>query len=224
MTPQRSNGARLSERQAVSEVARARSRLYGLLADLVSFPTDDLARACREGQLRDTVREAAASLPYELSSAPITGLADPGAQYLALQGDYIGLFDLPGGGRAVPLYAGVVSPSRHDSMEELLRFYRHFGLTVSEEIRDLPDAIPTVLEFLHFLSFREIEPQGSEDVRSVRTAQGDVLERHLLPWTVAATRRIVRGESPAFYGAVITVLGEFVAREVVFLGRVPGHL
>ena len=37
-------------------------------------------------------------------------------------------------------------------MEDLLRFYRHFGLSVVHaEDRDLPDSVPTVLEFLGYL-------------------------------------------------------------------------
>jgi len=201
----------------VNETARARSDFYGLLSELLSFPTEKLVEACREGQIRSAAENIAALLPYDLPEEPFAGLVEPEMEYLDLQSDYIRLFDLPGGGPAMPLYAGVFAASRRDSMEELLRFYRHFGLTVSGEAHDLPDAIPTVLEFLHFLAFREANLGEGDDPAPVRAAQSDVLGRHLLGWSAEAAKRVDGKNPPAFYRAVLHLLHAYCAREAAFL-------
>jgi len=201
----------------VNETARARSEFYGLLSELFSFPTEELAEACRTGAIRSAAESIAALLPYALPEEPFGGLVEPAMEYLDLQSDYIRLFDLPGGGPAMPLYAGVFAASRRDAMEELLRFYRHFGLTVAGEAHDLPDAIPTVLEFLHFLAFREANLGGGDDPEAVRTAQGDVVGRHLLNWSSEAAKRVEGKNPPAFYRAVIQLLHQYCACEAAFL-------
>ncbi len=213
----RSSGSRYGRLKRVNETARARSEFYGLLSELLSFPTDQLVEACRGGQIRSAAESIAAVLPYCLPAELFAGLVEPEMEYLEVQSDYIRLFDLPGGGPAMPLYAGVFASSRRDSMEELLRFYRHFGLTVSGEARDLPDAIPTVLEFLHFLAFREANLSHGEDPAPVRTAEGDVLARHLLRWSAEAVRRVEGKNPPAFYRAVLRLLNEYCVRETAFL-------
>lgn len=201
----------------MNETARARSEFYGLLSELLSFPTEEMAAACSEGHIRDAAEKISAALPYSLPDEALSGLAVAGLEYIDLQSDYIRLFDLPGGGPAMPLYAGVFASSRRDSMEELLRFYRHFGLTISQDAHDLPDAIPTVLEFLHYLAFREANPGAGDDAAALRTAQGDVLGRHLLGWAGEAARRIEGKEPPPFYRAVLQLLNYYCQQEAAFL-------
>lgn len=191
--------------------AQARSRLYGLLAELLSFPTEQLVEASREGRIEGAVAEMVARLPYRLELAP--GLTDPEMTYLDLQSEYMRLFDLPGGGPACPLYVGVFAPSRRDSMEELLRFYRHFGLTLAADSHDLPDALPTVLEFLHYLVSREAEEESGDAAASLRAAQRDVLTRHVLRWTSIATARLPERNASPFYVAVTGTLHRFCASE-----------
>lgn len=202
----------------MNETARARSEFYGLLSELLSFPTEELVGACRDGRLLGAVENISAALPYAFPEAALTGLLIEDLEYIDLQGDYIRLFDLPGGGPSMPLYAGVFAASRRDSMEELLRFYRHFGLTISADAHDLPDAIPTVLEFLHYLAFREANPGiGEEDHQALRAAQGDVLQRHVLRWSAEAAKRIEGKDPPPFYRSVVHLLHEFCAQEAAFL-------
>ncbi|MCL4230766.1 MAG: molecular chaperone TorD family protein [Dehalococcoidia bacterium] len=201
----------------MNATARARSQFYGLLSELLSFPTEDLLLACQEGRILHTIREISAELPYQFPEAALSGLGDPGLEFIGLQSDYIRLFDLPGGGPSMPLYAGVFAASRRDSMEELLRFYRHFGLTVSADAHDLPDAIPTVLEFLHYLAFREAGLAPGEEEAALRSAQADVLQRHLLRWSAEAAKRIESKDPPPFYRSVVHLLHAFCAQETAAL-------
>jgi DMSO reductase family type II enzyme chaperone len=64
--------------------------------------------------------------------------------------------------------------------EELVRAYDHFGLR-RKDTAELPDHICVELEFLHFLTFQEhLHASDAEAVASVRLAQHDFIERHLL--------------------------------------------
>jgi len=182
------------------------SREYSLLALALSFPGEALTAGCRSGSL------AAAF-------GPIAGLHDPSAASAAFGEEYIRLFELPTGGPTCPLYTGVYSHSRREAMEELLRFYRHAGLGLSEADRDLPDSVPTVLEFLGFLSWREVASPGTAEA-SRRTA-GDVLSRHLLPWLEETGSRLPKRTPGPFYAAVFDALGGFASAE---LERTAGEL
>jgi DMSO reductase family type II enzyme chaperone len=116
---------------------------------------------------------------------------------------YMETFELPAGS-ACPLYTGIYARQRKEAMEELLRFYRHFGLTLSEDPRDLPDSVPTVLEFLQFLAWR----QGREDAAaaaSLQAAERDVIQRHLLPWAQTTDQRLAE-RSGEFYPRLVQLL------------------
>jgi DMSO reductase family type II enzyme chaperone len=205
-----------------SDPAHARSSLYGLFAELLSFPTEELVEAIREGMLGDSVADMARELPYTFG--PEASLTDAGLTYLDLQSEYMRLFDLPGGGPACPLYVGVFAPSRREAMEELLRFYRHFGLTVAADAHDLPDALPTVLEFMHYLVSREAHAEQREAVDALRAAQRDVLERHVLRWTTMATARLPERQPLPFYLAAVRTLHRYCTSEASSLGEaVPAY-
>lgn len=100
-------------------------------------------------------------------------------------------------------------------MEELLRLYRHFGVsTANAEVSDLPDSIPTVLEFLHYLTMREASAASVDDAQPLRDAQRDLLERYLAGW-LAAIATQVEGRRPLpLYLAALRLAERFVRREL----------
>jgi DMSO reductase family type II enzyme chaperone len=198
----------LPERQANAEAS-----LYGIFAEALSFPNDELALALGSGFLSTVVD----TLATQLSWAP--GLPRPAAvpvNSTALEAEYIRLFDVPDR-RPAPLYTGVYAPRRRDAMEELLRIYRHFGLTVSASSHDLPDFVPTVLEFASFLS------RGAEAGTASREACGralaDVLERHLCPWTAHTSARIAAREALPVYQWLIDTLQSLAGARLLDLRR-----
>lgn len=196
----------------VSRQRQARRETYGLLAELLSFPTPGLAEALAAGTVSASVEGLARSLPYRL--LPPAGLA-AALQPSELEPEYIRLFDLPGGGSPCPLYTGVYSPARRDAMEELLRFYRFFGLTMAQRGHDLPDAVPTVIEFQQFLVLRE-EAAGSSESRK---AQRDILRRHLLPWASATHQRLPKRDPGPWYEAIVAFAAHFFAADLAYLDR-----
>jgi TorA maturation chaperone TorD len=104
-------------------------------------------------------------------------------------------------------------------MEELLRIYRHFGLTIESSAHDLPDFVPTVLEFLRFLTFGQdsAEPGARAPFES---AKADVLERHLRPWTEQTATRLGQRSGHPFYQGIVAVVNTVALAELAALGRV----
>lgn len=197
-------------------LAGAEARLYAILAEVISFPSDELAEVVASGLLASTV----ASLQNHLEWAPIVPLAhdhEPGPAANVLESEYICLFDVPDR-VPTPLYTGVYAPRRRDAMEELLRMYRHFGLTVSDDAHDLPDFVPTVLEFVAFLS-NGARSASDERRGSWERAQADVLERHLAPWAAQTADRLAKREALPFYQAVIQTIAVLAAARADDLRR-----
>lgn len=190
----------------------AEARLYTILAELISFPSDDLGEFVASGMVATTVAELTSQLPWA-SRLPLVSpalLPPPGE----VEAAYICLFDVPDR-MPTPLYTGVYAPRRRDAMEELLRTYRHFGLTVSEDAHDLPDFVPTVLEFLGFLA-EDSPGEGSDSRESRERALADVLERHLGPWATETSKRLAKREALAFYLQVVESIAALAA------GRLSG--
>ena len=203
-----------NERPAVRDpVSTIRSSLYQLLARLLSYPTPTLADTYLGGGLGTTLSALIDGLPYRLD-VPSFASSDE-LRLVDLEGEYLRLFDLPVAGQPCPLYGGVHYGIRNQVMQELLRLYRHFGLsTVQAKTRDLPDSVPTVLEFLHFLTFREATATNSEQAESFRTAQCDLLDRHVSRWTPSIADEVARREPMPFYRATVILLNEFVQADL----------
>lgn len=187
-----------------------RSELYGLLAELFSFPTEQMAEAIATTVLASTMHMLGAEV-MDHDAIPMDGLAVD-VTFPELQGEYIRLFDLPGGGPACPLYTGVYAKLRREAMEELLRFYRYFGLTLASGRHDLPDSAPTVLEFLAFLVERE-----AMDGAGARLAQRDILARHVVPWLTQTIARLPKRAPQPFYPAVFAFALAFCRTELAEL-------
>ncbi|MCZ2111600.1 MAG: molecular chaperone TorD family protein [Dehalococcoidia bacterium] len=201
---------------SANQALRARRELYGLLAELFSFPTRELGEAISHGALAHSIHAVTRALPYEVAFERdgFEVHVDPAE----LEAEYIRLFDLPGGGKTCPLYTGVYSPSRRDAMEEILRLYRHFGVTLANQGRDLPDALPTVLEFQQYLVLREAAAD-SVSADQARAAQFDLLQRQLRPWAEATRPRLETRQPGPFYAGAVHFAGQAFAADATYLHR-----
>ena len=99
-------------------------------------------------------------------------------------------------------------------MEEVLRFYKHFGLTRDESTHELPDHLISELEFLHFMTFQEarIEAQGG-DASHYQRGQKDFIERQLGRWLPKLHPRLVEHEALPFYTEIVRLLEQFLLTE-----------
>ena len=208
--------------------AAARSRLYQLLAAAFTIPNRDSYRAAKNGLFAEEIARNAASLPYPLPLAEDTatrrGLVQDGSSQEDLQSEYVGLFDVGMPGPPCPLYAGEYRKARQGVMEELVRFYNHFGLRLSGRKREMPDHLATELEFMHFLTFREVTAlHFQQRPDSYLRAERDFLARHLCAWLPSLRERLDRLQPPtnrptwAFYAALVRLTEAFTSRDGAYL-------
>ncbi len=179
----------------------AHSRLYRLLADSFLYPDRDLFDELKAGRLRDDVAETCRELPYSLEAA-FDGLVASG-EYVDFQAEYLSLFEVGQGMPPCPLYSGIYRGGRKAVMEEMARFYSYFGLSIEHGSGELPDHLSTELEFMHFLTFKELAALDQQkDPAPYRRAQADFLERQLTSWLPLLEKRLQSLTPPPFYTAL----------------------
>jgi len=205
--------------------AAARSRVYGLFAQALQFPQGDLAAALEDGQMYQALALAAGALPYRY-----TFIAPPLIERRELGLIYTALFDAVGGRPQVSMleqrHEG--APPEQQLWEELLRFYRFFGLDFSGGgARERPDHLLMELEFMHYLTFLEAGAPDSAD--DLRRGQTDFLERHLARWLPGLRVALAGvGETAAPYDVLIDAVARFIGADCTYLGisragpQVPG--
>ncbi len=204
----------------IDEATSARSELYGLLADALSFPERAFHVRVTAGAFRDDVEGLVEALPYSLPAAvDFGGLAEAG-EYVDFQAEYIRLFEVGAIRPPCPLYGGEWGPARKRTMEEVLRFYRFFGLKVDERARELPDHVSIELEFLQVLAFEEgmARATGVDTVPLLR-AQRDFLERHPARWWRLLERKLATQQPARFYAALASLTGAFLAGDLAYVQR-----
>lgn len=197
----------------------SRSRLYSLLAAVLQFPTPELHEQLEAGAYGQALLGAAEALPYSLVLVRDALVASFG--YTDFQAEYIRLFDVgPKGPPPCTLYEGEYrGGGRMQVMEDLLRFYQHFGLALSPERRELPDHLTVQLEFLHYLTFKELAAlTRGLDPSPYRRAQKDFLERHPSRWLPHLRAKILRERALPPFPALVGAVHDLVRAELAYLG------
>jgi len=212
MTSLSVKGLRGSEELA----AAARSALYRRLAEAFGFPAEATLEAIASGQFRSELLAEAAALPFKL---PVEGEARAAlAGGDELEQEYIRLFEVGPGRPPCPLYEGSHRGGRMKIMEELVRFYEHFGL--QPDPGDQPDHLCAELEFMHYLAFKEAAALSRRGpAGAFRLAQRDFLERHLCRWLPRLRLRLETLEPPPFYKALAGVAEAFAAADLAAIKR-----
>jgi DMSO reductase family type II enzyme chaperone len=158
-----------------------------------------------------------AALQDYLPFAPGLAGPPPAAPLETLQQAYISTFEVGVGRPFCPLYEGSHRGGRMKLMEELVRFYEHFGLKA--QVGDHPDHLCAELEFLHYLAFKEAAALAhGDDVADLRRAQRDFLDRHLCRWLPRLRTRLQSAQDlPPFYNYLIDTATEFCRRDLAWL-------
>ncbi len=198
--------------------AAARSSIYRRLAEAFAFPSSALVDAVASGSyLADLLSETSAlAFDLPLDEEAKAALADPGLDYDELQQEYIRLFEVGPGRPPCPPYEGSHRHGRMKIMEELVRFFEHFGLKAQSG--DQPDHICSELEFMHYLAFKEAAALSSQGPTvAFVLAQRDFLSRHLALWLPRLVARLEVLEPPLFYRLLARLAGEFVAGDLAEL-------
>jgi DMSO reductase family type II enzyme chaperone len=171
--------------------AAARSLVYQRLAEGFSFPTPSLAEAVTSRKLLDDLLAAASHLPFELSLDAETdgALSDPSLNLEDVRQEYLRLFEVGPGKPPCPLYEGSHRSGRMRIMEEVVRFFEHFGLR--PQPGDQPDHLCAELEFMHYMAFKEAAALSARgETQGLALAQRDFLARHLCRWLPRLRARI----------------------------------
>lgn len=191
----------------------ARSRAYTLLAEAFAFPDPPLARQFASGGWLDEFTDVLTFLPFtqELPHESRETLArGPGRD--SLEHDYIRLFEVGASRPYCPLYEGAHRGGRMKIMEELVRFFEHFGL--KPEPGDQPDHLCAEFQFMHYLAFKQAA-SASEDLNA---AQRDFLYRHLCKWMPRLVSRLEDAREPSpFYSALTSVATDFCRSDLAWL-------
>ena len=106
--------------------------------------------------------------------------------------------------------------------EDLVRWHAHFGLRRTDTAL-LPDHVSAELEFMHFLCFQEEEnTANTEAAETLRRAQRDFLQRHLLRLAVGIAKNCP--PTAARYKALSLALHEFLADDLEYLNAALGEV
>jgi DMSO reductase family type II enzyme chaperone len=194
------------------ELAAARSRAYLVFSEGLAYPDDELREILIDGGLAQPLRDCLAAISPAIADSPECwrALQEVGeTDDLAIE--FTRLFDAGASGPPCPLYGGLYAGDRMAKMEEAVRFYNHFGLTLSDEQRELPDHITTELEFMHFLAYREVEAlQAGIDPGSYQRAQRDFIARTLGAWVPQLCERLEKEGAAAYFQNLFGLLAELL--------------
>lgn len=207
-----------------SSPAAASSFLYGLLAECFAYPDEDLLESIRSGALRQRIEQAApvvdAGLPGGLDLAP---LHDPAAMLEPLAVEYTRLFDAGARGTACSLNGGVHLGPQMKVMEEVVRYYNHFGLAMTDDNRELPDHLAAELGFLHFLAFGEQQLEAAgQSAADYQRAQRDFIARHPGRWLPVMWRTLEALRPMPLFALLTQLLMRLLASEQARLERLHG--
>ena len=209
-----------------ARLAAARSRAYGAFAEAFEYPDQELGELAGSGALARTLREVLEAVDPALAEGGDWQVLSQVGEDDDLAVEFTRLFDVGASGPPCPLYGGLWVGARMKTMEEAVRFYNHFGLTLSEKPRELPDHLTTELEFVHFLAYREAEAiEQGDDGGSYQRAQRDFLGRHLGRWVPMLRAKLETQEPMPFFLELVRRLERFLeadqARLVALVGPVP---
>ena len=198
------------EAATVSERAAQRSMLWGAIAEALSYPDQELLLAIREGTVAATLQRLLEKSELGLlEDIEWVALTDGGIVDDDLATEYTRLFDTGANKSACPLYGGMHISPQMKAMEEVVRFYSHFGLTITGDERETPDHIITELEFLHFLAYGESEKAYlKEETSNYERAQRDFNARHLGRWIPRARDRLSTANPLRYYSELFRLLDE----------------
>lgn len=209
----------------LSTPAAIRSYLYGLLGECFGYPDETFAESVRSGLLRRRFDHLFSLLDPALPvSSDLDPLHDPAASLESLAVEYTRLFDAGVHGGGCCLNGGVQLGPQMKVMEEVVRYYNHFGLTVTDDNRELPDHLTAELNFLHVLAYGEhrLMLEGASAVGYQR-AQRDFIARHPGRWLAVMWPKFERMAPMPVFRAMVQVLMRLLTREQARLEALHGE-
>jgi DMSO reductase family type II enzyme chaperone len=183
---------------------------YAACSELTASPHELDPRSQLRGRagLAATLRYAGPldALLLEVGDAPID----------LLRAGYSNLFEVGDQGPPVPIRAQLAPDARAGALEEVVRYYEHFGYVLGEKFAWQPDHLSVELEFMHFLCFHESQASNGAEALPCQLAQADFATRHLAPWLPTMAARVHEVAADSLYARVIDAVAGFVAADAAW--------
>ncbi len=195
-----------------------RSNLFIAFERLFRFPDEDYINGISSGSIQEELSLLINELPYPVEERDFFTAQFQIDNAEDFQSEYIRTFDVSPGGPPCPLYEGLYYPDRRKVMEDLMRFYEHFGLKPDTNKNELPDHISMELEFMHFLSFKEAQALvHNKDRGPFLRAERDFLERHLIKWIPEVIKKFEKANPPQYYRYLFNLLNAFLNSDLKYI-------
>ncbi|MBI3813787.1 MAG: molecular chaperone TorD family protein [Nitrospinae bacterium] len=186
------------------------SQMYLFFARCFSYPEREFYEVVKGREAQKELDAIVKGLPFEMN---FKGIPSPSLPREEFEGEYVNALDMAGGR---PLYESAYTSYRDDMCskdiyEDILRFYEHFNVRLNEREKDYPDHLAAELEFMFFLSKKEIDAkEQGKDAEPYHLAQMDFLERHLSKWVHKLDERIQKKIKEPFYKEASAFMVEFL--------------
>lgn len=203
--------------QNVNDAAATRSLLYGLLVQAFTHPQGSQLLRLLDGDLHADIAVALEQLPLGIE-APQLADAPSGVDVIRdTQGIFNDLFEVSGGSPRVSLLERRYCETPEQQLwEDLLRYYKHFGLDFSAGgASEQPDHLLTELSFMHYLCFLEAGAKGGQE--SYQRGQRDFLANHLAKWASGFAERFASVEHPGPYSSLARTVAQVTEADLVLL-------
>ena len=212
--------------ELATQQAENRSQLFRLFAVAFSHPSDDFLDDVISGGFLDTLKDLGDGLPYPtpFANAAMSPLPN-GVTKKDIKVFFTTCFE--SGSQAVSLRESAYSTLTEKALlENVLRFYQHFGLELSTgALRELPDSLPVELEFLHYLAFLEAGTRSASgdthNTAALQAGQRDFITRHLGTWARPFMLRLKSVPDNGFYADLADLMATFVEAEQRFNQQAP---
>lgn len=210
--------------------AAARAALYSLLAQALNYPDRDLVESLCQGDYVGETLDALEVLGITGLEDCLEGLqkestaanVDQAGLLLEIEKDYTWMCFASKPRRLVYLFESVYNEGKlfDESTFKIARLYYDAGLKVEEDFRLPPDHIAVELEFMSFLSFKEMDGIKTGDGKIADYAvelQTKTLDEHLRTFALTVADSMGKHAKTSFYRVVAQVMTVFLSNPANFL-------
>ena len=204
--------------EGVEEVgASARSELYLLFSDCFHVPEEEFYTDVKSGIFREWIRDAIGRLDYQLDVEDSGEMLNAQVNYKEFNSEFMRLFEVGLTAPSCSLYESQYISGQTTIFKELISFYNFFDLSTAKA-RELPDHLRIELDFMHFLTFKEVERlHNGMDAGSYVRAERDFLQRHLGRWVPLLNQKVEIIARLDFFKGLTRLLERFISCECTLL-------
>ncbi|MEN6475703.1 MAG: molecular chaperone TorD family protein [Syntrophaceae bacterium] len=212
----------MEESEKKLQHALARATLCSLLAQALNYPDKDLVKGlCRGDFIRELLKalEVLGIMDQEaylktLQKEYTAPSVDQAAMLLDIEKDYTWMCFASKPRRLVYLFESVYNEGKlyDESTFAIARLYYDAGLKVEENFRLPPDHIAVELEFMAFLSFKEMDgiKAGDAKIEDYATLlQKKTLDEHLHNFALIVAENLGKHARTSFYQVVAKIMTAF---------------